>query len=87
MIGKLLMELYPEIMLMDGFHDCLIGVCSRFGQEEIAAYDYQKVIQKLIDDGMTEEEAIDFFEFNIIGSWVGEHTPCFINFLEDDDAV
>ena len=26
---------------------------------------------------MTEEEAVEFFEFNIIGAYVGESTPIF----------
>ena len=27
---------------------------------------------------MSYEEAIDFFEFNVIGAYVGEHTPAFL---------
>jgi len=29
-------------------------------------------------DGMTEEEAIEYFEFNVTGAWVGEGTPAFV---------
>ena len=28
-------------------------------------------------EGMTEEEAIEFFYYNVVGSWMGEYTPCF----------
>ena len=28
---------------------------------------------------MTEEEAIEYFDYNVIGSWVGEDTPIFIH--------
>ena len=28
-------------------------------------------------DGMSEEDAIDFFYYNIVGAYMGEHTPCF----------
>ena len=74
-----LLEEYEGLLKMDGYDDCIIGVCTRFGQEPIIAYDYGKVIQKTMNDSdMTEEEAIEFFEFNQIGSWVGETTPCFI---------
>ena len=34
-------------------------------------------------DGMTYEEAIEFFEFNIKGSWMGEYTPVYIYTNED----
>jgi len=30
---------------------------------------------------MSEEESIEFFEYNQIGAWVGDYTPCFITLL------
>ena len=71
-------ELYPEMIQMDGYEDCVIGICTRFGQEPILAYDFDKVINKLKKDGMSYEEAIEFWEYNQLGSYVGERTPCFI---------
>jgi len=71
-------ENYPELLLMDGYDDCIIGISHRFGREPIVAYDYGKVIDKLMLDGMSIEEAIEYFEFNQLGSYVGEHTPSFI---------
>ena len=36
------------------------------------------MIEKMISqDGMEYEEAIEFFDFNIKGAWMGEGTPCF----------
>jgi hypothetical protein len=32
----------------------------------------------MIADGMTEEEAVEYFDFNQIGAWVGDRTPCFL---------
>jgi len=69
---------------MDGFNDCILGVASRFGQEDIIAYDYHKVIAKLVEDGMTEGEAVEYFEYNMIGAWVGDTTPCFVNTEETE---
>lgn len=70
-----------ELLFADGFDDCIIGVASRFGQESHVAYDMGKCIGKLMDDGMTSEEAVEYFEFNIIGAYVGEKTPTFIQTL------
>ena len=28
---------------------------------------------------MSEEEAYEYFEFNQMGAWMGEGTPCFLN--------
>ena len=32
---------------------------------------------------MTYEEAVEYFEFNVIGAWVGEQTPMFLTKGED----
>jgi hypothetical protein len=39
-------------------------------------YGTLKIITKLTKD-MSEEEAWEFFEFNISGAYVGERTPVF----------
>lgn len=68
-----------SMLTMDGFDDCIAGVVERFGQPDIICYDKKKVIAKLVErDGMTAEDAVEFYEFNQLGSWVGESTPCFI---------
>jgi hypothetical protein len=46
-------------------------------------YDEDKVIEILMErDGMTYEEAVEYFEFNIAGAWVGESTPFFMQRME-----
>jgi hypothetical protein len=68
----------PEALTADGFDEALIGICNRYGQPAIAAYDEDKCIEILMTrDGMSQEEAREFFEFNVIGAFVGENTPCF----------
>ena len=51
---------------------------TRFGQGPVLAYDYDKVIDKLVADGMTPEEAVEYHDFNQAGAWVGKGTPCFV---------
>ena len=65
-------------VVMDGYDDCILGTCERFGQETIVAYDLDKVLAKLVAEGCTYEEAEEFWAFNQIGAWWGEKTPCFI---------
>ena len=66
-----------EALLADGFEDALIGVGQQFNKT-LAVYDRQKCIEILIDrDGMSEEEAVEYFEYNVTGAWVGENTPIF----------
>jgi hypothetical protein len=35
---------------------------------------------------MTDEEAIEFMEYNVIGAYVGEYTPAFIYEQEELDG-
>jgi hypothetical protein len=67
-----------ETLFADGFDEALIGYAERFGMSPVALYDREKCIAILIKrDGMDREEAEEFFEFNVIGAWMGESTPVF----------
>ena len=74
------------MLTMDGYEDCIAGIVERFGQESIVCYDKEKVLKKLQDDGMEEDEAIEFFYFNQLGAWMGEGTPCFISLAQESNA-
>jgi hypothetical protein len=68
-----------EFLFADGFDDYIIGVARQFSRPPLIAYDQAKVIAQLVSqDGMDPDEAWEFFEYNIIGAWVGEQTPVFI---------
>ena len=74
-----------EILLLDPpeqFDPCILGFASRCGMEAVAVYDEAKVINALVDEGMTPEEAIEWYEFNIAGAYLGERTPMFMRGLE-----
>ena len=70
-----LADLDPKIMLADGYDDCLVGLTLRDDQW-VALYDANLIIEKL-SQVMTDDEAIEFFEFNIMGAYVGPRTPVF----------
>lgn len=72
-------ELSPEALLCDGFDEAIIGLATRIGMELVVAYDIEKIIGVLMRrDGMSYEEALEFYEFNIVGAWMGDFTPVFI---------
>ena len=72
-----------ETMLFaDGFDDAIIGVGNSFGEKLCAIYDADKVIDILMKEGMDYAEAMEHFDFNIAGSYVGEQTPIFIHKIE-----
>jgi hypothetical protein len=78
-----LAEIYgDELVFMDGYDDCIVGIVSQFGRSDIVAYDLEAVLAKLQKDGMTEEEAVEYWQFNQAGAYVGEYTPAFVRFAD-----
>jgi hypothetical protein len=72
----MLSEEYPDLLKADGLDEAIIGVVQRMGTQAIC-YDTDKVIEILMRD-MTEDEAWEYFQYNIAGAWVGDHTPFFL---------
>jgi len=70
-----------DMLFMDDYDHCLIGVASRYGMPNVAAYNLDKVIATLMHQGMSRDQACEFFAFNQLGSWVGEFTPIFVTLL------
>ena len=70
--------LTEDAMIMDGYDDCILGVVERFGNQNHVLYDLEKVFEKLMSDGMTRDEAQEWYEFNMLGAYVGETTPSFL---------
>lgn len=68
------------LLFMDpkDFDDAIIGVAEGFGLSPKIAYDFDKVIEINMKGGMSYEEAIEYFDYNQNGAYVGEHTPIFI---------
>ena len=69
----------------DGFEDAIIGVGSSFGRENVLVYNTGEILRILAKrDGMTYDEAREFFEFNVLGSYNGEGMPIFVEeYLEE----
>tara|TARA_R100001594_G_C4000632_1_gene254654 strand:- start:400 stop:651 length:252 start_codon:yes stop_codon:yes gene_type:complete len=69
-----------EMTIADGFDDCVLGICPITNR---VIYSYTKCLEVLMTrDGMTDFEAIEFMEYNVVDSYVGEKTPiwCYDNY-------
>ncbi|MFP3726439.1 hypothetical protein U8V72_14725 [Priestia filamentosa] len=74
-------EFFEDMLFADGFDEALIGHGERCGLT-VALYNADTCLEILMKrDGMDEEEAMEFFSYNVLGSYVGENTPIFC-FLE-----
>ena len=58
----------------DGFDDAVIGIT----RDKILVYSIEKTIQILMEEDMSEIDAIEHLDYNILGSYVGDYTPIFI---------
>jgi hypothetical protein len=59
------------------FDEAIIGVAERIGQSAVVAYDTTKLVE-VLSRTMSVDEAYEYFEFNILGAYVGERTPMFV---------
>lgn len=60
------------LLQIDGYDKAIIGVDI---QSERLIYSISAIIEILKSEGLNTIDAIEYFEFNIRGSYVGESTP------------
>jgi hypothetical protein len=78
-------EINEEAILFDGYEEALVGVCEQFGRPPVACYDYDLCIKILMErDGMSHEDAVEFFDFNSLGCCADEaNNPVFVTLFTD----
>lgn len=59
------------------YDDAIIGVMERAGGSPVIAYDTQKILE-ILERSMPMEDAQEFFEYNILGAYMGDRTPVYI---------
>lgn len=73
-----------EPLMVDGFDNCIIGLVERFGMKPVYCYDKAKIVEQLMEqEQLSFEQAVEHYEYNIIGAWMGEATPCFLTSDEE----
>ena len=70
------------MLFADGFDDAIVGVGSAFGGDLCVIYDADAIVESLMKQGMDYAEALEFYDFNIAGAYVGEQTPIFMHKVE-----
>jgi|TARA_Y100000114_G_scaffold44764_1_gene40412 hypothetical protein len=67
-----------ECLLADGFDSALIGITS--GINPVAVYDINQMLTILVKrEKMNVEDALEHLDFNVIGAYVGEKTPIYMD--------
>ena len=78
-----IIELYSDtedVLFADGLDDSIIGFDPNLWK---VVYSRTKVIQTLVQrDNMSEEEAVEFAEYNTFNAYVGDKTPVWVEDFE-----
>ena len=73
-----IIEMFPdeEILKCDGYDDCILGYDFGTGENIRLIYSVNMMLEQMVnEDGLSDLDAIEHFEFNIRGSYMGEKTP------------
>lgn len=75
---KKILNLYPDegFVKINGFDDAIIGITT----DSRLVYSIDTIINILMKD-MSEDDAYEYFYFNIDGAYLGEQTPIYINLI------
>ena len=69
---------HPHMVILVGWDRCIVGVVESFGGVSTLCYDADLILEGLREQGMTSDEAVEFFEYNIAGGYYGARTPAFL---------
>ena len=85
-IRKRLLDAYPgseeDLVFLEPeyFDEAVIGVAQSQTGLFAVCYSEPKVLEILVEhDGMSQDEAMEYYQFNIMGAYVGENTPVFVD--------
>jgi hypothetical protein len=85
-LKKELAKLDPDLLFADGFDDCILGLTINDKGLPVVLYSEPEVVKSLAQQ-MPLDEAVEYFDFNIKGAYVGERTPIFLEeYWNEDDS-
>jgi len=83
-----------ELVLLEPreiFNDFIVGVSQRplavvYNKDKIIEYWAKEFLSEQSDEAQAYMEAVEFFEFNIQGAYMGEHTPIYVS-MDDKEML
>lgn len=61
------------------FDEAIVGIVQRIDRDPVVCYSVSKIIEILAESGMDDDEAYEYYEYNILGAYMGEGTPMFLD--------
>jgi hypothetical protein len=81
-IKDILAESNPEAIILDNLDEALVGIGEGYGTNTVAVYDKDKLLELLMEQNNWDySEALEWYDFNIIGSYFSEYNPIFVTIV------
>jgi hypothetical protein len=74
-------DLNPEAVLFDNMETALVGIGYVGHHDPVAVYSKTKIYEKLLADGLSQEDAEEYFSGKFTNSWAGACTPVILDDL------
>jgi hypothetical protein len=67
-------------IILDGFNDAIVGITEEFGGIKRLLYSKYKILEILQENNpMTQSEAEEYYDYNIVGLYAGDQNPIFLD--------
>jgi hypothetical protein len=67
-------------IILDGFNEAVVGITEEFGGIKRLLYSKDKILKILQESNlMTQSEAEEYYDFNIVGLYAGDQNPIFLD--------
>ena len=71
----------PRMILFSNEDEAILGWTEvKQSQTFVAVYSYDKLVENMMKrDGVSRAVAVEYVDFNIVGAYLGDHTPIIVN--------
>lgn len=66
-------------IILDGFNEAIVGITEEFGGIKRLLYSKYKILKILQENLMTQSEAEEYYDYNIVGLYAGDQNPIFLD--------
>ncbi len=73
-----LLDVKGSALFADGFDEAIVGVTALSAAAPVVVYDVELMVEILVEEGMSEEDAWDHLGYNVLGGYVGEDGPLYL---------
>jgi len=77
-VEELAESLGVEFVNLDGLESAIIGLTNHDGSYRLV-YSAERIIKKFVSDGMSDDDAREWAEFNVFNAHFGDTTPIIVN--------